>query len=51
MPRPMTACTGTPNPPPAKARPTTPPSECPSTTVRASVPTVPATAAARDSKV
>jgi hypothetical protein len=27
IPRPMTACTGTGNPPPARARPTTPPSE------------------------
>jgi hypothetical protein len=47
----MTACTGTVNAPLARARPTTPPRECPSTTVRALALAIPATAAARDSKV
>jgi len=50
IPRPMTACTGTVNAPLASARPTTPPSECPSTTVRALMLTIRATAAAKDSK-
>src|SRR6266702_346025 len=46
MPRPMTAWTGTENLPLARARATTPPSECPSTTARAPSLARPATAAA-----